>query len=70
MQQQHQAQNDQGRQGRYHLRSQSANQAQFLTQRPRQVYGIEAELNMQLEAEEVEQDILKKTIQSRTLKNQ
>jgi hypothetical protein len=68
LQQQHQAQNDQGRQGRYHLRSQSVNQAQYLTQRPRQVYGIEAELNMQLE--EVEQDILKKTIQSRTLKNQ
>ncbi len=46
--QQHQVQHDQQQQqGRYHLRSQSANQAQYVTQKPRQVHGIEAELDMQ-----------------------
>jgi hypothetical protein len=46
--QQYQTQHEQQQQSsnsRYHLRSQSANQAQNITQRPRQLHGIEAELD-------------------------
>jgi hypothetical protein len=46
--QQHQVQQEQQQQpARYHLRSQSANQASYANQKPRQVHGIEAELDMQ-----------------------
>jgi hypothetical protein len=46
--QQHQVQQEQQQQqARYHLRSQSANQASLVSQKPRQIHGIEAELDMQ-----------------------